>query len=1030
MNFPESITILNNKPGTCLKMLLLALCFLTPLPVQAESSGTYELSLSFAPEKNELTGTAKITVPPGRELQLYLGRLRISGSLLKTEDGTENILSIQEDTITLAAHPKQRVLFLSYSCSTGDSGDNVISPEGIALTGVWFPLPAKPMLFDISAEIPAHFTAIVEADNFPLTRNGNTVRAVYSRPATALHFVAGPYITDRVEVRDNFYVYTMFFRKDKALASLYLENARKYILKYEDQIGPFPYNHYAIVANRMPTGYGMPTFTLLGRMLLPLPFISEGSLSHEIVHSWFGNSIEVDLSSGNWCEGLTAYLSDQQLQEERGEGAAYRKEAITKYLNYAGTAAPITLAQFTSASHDQPTAETVRAVGYNRGLMLFSELRERLGADLFRKGLQHFYEHNRFSRASWEDIRESFESVSGAGLRLFFRERLTRNDIPRLGIKNVGVSYSGSAPVLNFDLSQETEQPFSLTVPIHVTTSSGTTETTREITSLDTRVTVELTERPAMITLDPELTFLRELSAKERVPVWSQFLGSDKKLVILAAEQDREKYDALLGRLDNYSLKTATSGEITNAELAGGDLLFLGASGAPFRSLFGRVDHPAGGITLEVRPNPLNRDHVAVLVTASSEKEVADAAGKLSHYAKYSYLEFSGGRNLKKSMTAAQDGIRFIIEQLPQGSGTRNISSFDQIVEELAGNRVVYVGENHTALGDHLLQLRIIEALHAKHPKLAIGMEMFPKSSQPALDAYTRQNSSMPELEFLVESEYYDVWRYDYRLYRDILNFARNNAVPVVALNVDRNIVSRVFRDGNTDGLAPEILSNLPEERDLSLPGYAERLDAMFSVHTVGGHAAGQQSGFIQAQAIWDESMAENVAQFATAFPDHTMVVLAGAQHTRKDSGIPPRVARRVGVKQASVLNVYSSSGSENLAGIADYYFFSQYEELPEKPRIGIVLNTPDSKENEKRLVIEQLSPHGKAGEAGLLIGDVLVKVKGVPVSSMAGLQAIMLDSRAGDTITVEVLRETGQITQNLTFTVELTGDRPPEGHP
>ncbi len=74
------------------------------------------------------------------------------------------------------------------------------------------------------------------------------------------------------------------------------------------------------------------------------------------------------------------------------------------------------------------------------------------------------------------------------------------------------------------------------------------------------------------------------------------------------------------------------------------------------------------------------------------------------------------------------------------------------------------------------------------------------------------------------------------------------------------------------------------------------------------------------------------------------MVVLAGSQHTRKDSGIPPRVARRMPVQQASVLNIYNDSAPANLEQVADYFFLAAPAELPESPKIGIILATETRK--------------------------------------------------------------------------------------
>ena len=62
----------------------------------------------------------------------------------------------------------------------------------------------------------------------------------------------------------------------------------------------------------------MPTFTLLGPQVIRFPFIINSSYPHEILHNWWGNSVFVDYDTGNWCEGLTAYMADHLIQEQRG----------------------------------------------------------------------------------------------------------------------------------------------------------------------------------------------------------------------------------------------------------------------------------------------------------------------------------------------------------------------------------------------------------------------------------------------------------------------------------------------------------------------------------------------------------------------------------------------------------------------------------------------------------------------------------------------------------------------------------------
>jgi hypothetical protein len=203
----------------------------------------------------------------------------------------------------------------------------------------------------------------------------------------------------------------------------------------------------------------------------------------------------------------------------------------------------------------------------------------------------------------------------------------------------------------------------------------------------------------------------------------------------------------------------------------------------------------------------------------------------------------------------------------------------------------------------------------------------------------------------------------------------------------------------------------------------------MHSVHIEGNHGSGASSGFIQAQALWDESMAQNIARFLAENPGYRMVVLAGTQHTRKDSGIPPRVARRLPVGQVSVVNLFNERSPLDLQRISDYYFFASSPDLPGTPKIGLILDT-ETKGGKSFLKIDQISPHGKAGAAGLLKGDILKEAGGVAVANMADLQIAMLDAKPGDILSVKVIRKIDDEERILDFQVELTAPPPSLPHP
>ncbi len=992
--------------------------------VKAAKPLEYDLAISFDLSDHLLTGTAKITIPSEEPVVLHLDGLEVTAILIEEAGSAVKSIRLDQGTaLSLPATELEKHLFISYKKQIINSFTNRIEDDGITLVGGWYPYPQQKVKYRLSATLPKGFSAYSESDNFPLIRINDQVTAEVSKPLSSIHFVAAPYKTASLPVRAGLSIHALFFEEDEQLATTYLAKGADYIRRYEKEIGPFLYNHFVIAANRLPTGLGMPTFTLIGQQVLRLPFIVDTSLGHEILHSWFGNSIDVNLAEGNWCEGLTAYLADHAYSKDKREDIRYRKNQLLNYHSYINKSNNFPLSDFRWAGHSGKNNKAKRAVGYSKAMMLFHELNQLVGEENFSLAIKDFYKNYRDHEASWTDIRDLFQRVTKEDLTSFFNERLSRTELPDLQISDTSLTPTEQGSRLNFTVKQNSSEPYSLDLPIRVQSVESHEDFIKRIDSTTTQITIDLDYRPLSFSVDPDYSLMRTLSPYEQEPVFSRFLGSDKKLIIVK-ESEQDIYSPLLSLFKREGAEVIFDHEVTNKQLAEFDLLFLGIKHRSSRSIFANIDHPAAGFTLEVRNNPLNGDHIAVLISSESAKESKAVARRLSHYGRYSFLGFSKGKLKEKDIREAEMGLKQNLEQLPSGSSTVNNTGFDHLIEQLAENRVIYIGETHTSASDHLLQFRIIEALSKKTDNLAIGMEMFPVSSQQALDDYTLDNR-LSEIEFLKSSKYFQVWNYDFRLFRDIFRLAKQKNIPVLGLNIDKSIVSEVFKSGHTDNLGPEVKRNLPEDRDLDMGGYTDRLGKIFSMHS--SHAKGQTSGFIQAQALWDESMANHIVQYLKNYPESIIVVLAGSQHTRKDSGIPPRVARRIDANQAIVANLSTDNLPVNIREIADYFFFSPILELPRLGKMGIILE--EDKSGEKPLVkIDTFTEQSKATESGLSKGDIFISINGQEIETIDDVKISMLDFYPGETVTVELLRA-DMNTKRYTAEVELI-DPKPLGHP
>nr|MBF0222819.1 ChaN family lipoprotein [Desulfobulbaceae bacterium] len=774
----------------------------------------YRLAIAFDIEAQLLKGIATLEIPANLPLALSFSSFDIGAVEL---DGKQ--LSSDSNGISLAPSSAAQKLIVHYSKSFKNSDSDLVSTEGIALTGVWHPLPDRKCRFSLQASVPIGFEAVSEADTISqeISVSGKTFIFSFEQPLRGLHFAAGPYIVEQQSIPSNgVAVVSYFFAEDRELAAHYRQKAQDYIIRYEKLIGPYPYKRFSIVENRLPTGYGMPSMTLLGQMVVRLPFIVETSLGHEVLHSWFGNSIDVDQSSGNWCEGLTTYLADHAYAEEDGAGREYRKNQLLKNQHYVHGDKALAVKDFTGGDGRRtPEHLAHNAVGYGKVAMIFHMLAQKVGQDTFEAAIRDFYQRLKGKTASWDDIHESFDPYS-SDLDLFFQQWVDRVGLPEVAAKDFKVDEVDGDLVVSFTLYQDDAQnPYLLDVPLELTTTNAVLSRTILLTQQQQQVEFKLAEYPVSLVIDSGYDLARQLSHEEVTPTWDWFKGSAHKIAVIGKPSDYDIFEPLIDEVERQGAEVIAANEVDDAQLTENGLIFFGITPPAVRSLFSKPSHPEQGFVVDVRKNPLNPDNPAVLVSASSLDEVKSGMAKLKHYGKYCYLHFEQGRAITKSICQAASGVGYGLERTPVVLEVPKAQGFTAMVDALLDKKIIYVGESHTSYADHKLQLRIIRELYQRDPNLAIGMEMFPRSSQVALDQFVAGEIS--EAQFLRDSKYFEVWSFDYRLYREILNFARSRNIPVIGLNIERKYVSKVYKEGGLSALGPEELSELPVDRDLDV---------------------------------------------------------------------------------------------------------------------------------------------------------------------------------------------------------------------
>ena len=345
--------------------------------------------------------------------------------------------------------------------------------------------------------------------------------------------------------------------------------------------------------------------------------------------------------------------------------------------------------------------------------------------------------------------------------------------------------------------------------------------------------------------------------------------------------------------------------------------------------------------------------------------------------------------------------------------------SEDQLIDYLGPSRIVYIGEVHTNIHHHRIQLDILKALVEKSPgKIAVGMEMFKYTAQPMLDQWSL--GKLDEKGFA--RLFYANWNQDYDYYKEIFHFIRDHKIPLIALNASDTQI-RLLSGKGLKGLTEEERKDIPE-LDLTDPYHRRSMEAIF-----GGHAHGKRGfdPFYETMLLWDETMAKNIAGYLSGpeGKDKTMVVMTGGFHVTYGYGIPRRVFRRFPEPYTIVLpkTLRIPEGKEYVEmknvtppqlplPIADVVWIVPYEDLEDsRIRLGVEIAP-----SEKGVLIQKVEEDSSAEQAGLMAGDIITDFDKNPVLEPFDLVYEIGRKQTGAQVSVKVLRGEEMIELNVEF--------------
>lgn len=353
---------------------------------------------------------------------------------------------------------------------------------------------------------------------------------------------------------------------------------------------------------------------------------------------------------------------------------------------------------------------------------------------------------------------------------------------------------------------------------------------------------------------------------------------------------------------------------------------------------------------------------------------------------------------------------QWLVPPLLKGDGDQPRAA---VLKALDGKAVVLLGENHDRADDHRWQLEMLEALHRQQPDMAIGFEMFPRRVQPVLDRWVA--GELDEAQFLKQSEWDQVWGFDARHYLPLFRFAREHKLPMLALNVDRELVKQVSSAGWA-AVPPSRREGVGQPASPT-DAYRRELRATFDQHPApasgGPDAETRFARFMEAQLLWDRAMAEGIARYRQANPATRVVGILGAGHVRHGHGVPHQLRDLGQLSQARLITLPSDHACGDLpSGLADavYLIPPQPDAFP-PPRLGIAM-----KEGPDGVAIEKVMPDSLAERTGLKNGDVILQAAGVKVAAAEDVRGHVHRQPPGTWLPLLIRRGT----ENLEITVKF----------
>jgi len=271
---------------------------------------------------------------------------------------------------------------------------------------------------------------------------------------------------------------------------------------------------------------------------------SEGLVSHEMAHQWFGDLVTCKDWSHLWLnEGFATYYATLYNGHKNGrEAMLYELYGHTRFI----TGISNDVNAIVRRTYDSPN-DMFSYLAYDKGGWVLHMLRSQLGEELYRRCIKTYLERHQYGSVVTDDLRAVIEELSGRSYDQFFDQWVYHAHHPEL---ELSYSWDEGAKLAKLSVRQtqklgENVLLFDLPLSVRFKSPSGAVNRPLHVTAKEEDFYFPLDSAPQVVRFDADYTMLAKISFKVPSPMLSAQLADKEDVIgrLLAIEQLSTRHD-------------------------------------------------------------------------------------------------------------------------------------------------------------------------------------------------------------------------------------------------------------------------------------------------------------------------------------------------------------------------------------------------------------------------------------------------------------------------------------------------------